>query len=63
MSTVKNRALFETVPVPKAVSVMAIPTIIGRTNNPFMVGAASLILSFIVHLRFQKSHRFREASV
>lgn len=52
--------LFESMPVPKAVSTMAIPTIIGqlivliysmadtffigRTNNPYMVAAASLIL-------------------
>lgn len=55
-----NKILFETMPVPKAVSKMAIPTIvgqlivliysmadtffIGRTNNPYMVAAASLIL-------------------
>lgn len=55
-----NKELFENMPVPKAVSRMAIPTIIGqlivliysmadtffigRTNNPQMVAAASLIL-------------------
>ena len=55
-----NKDLFENMPVPKAVSRMAIPTIIGqlivliysmadtffvgRTNNPYMVAAASLIL-------------------
>ncbi|MCQ2425703.1 MAG: MATE family efflux transporter [Lachnospiraceae bacterium] len=58
--TVKNKALFETVSVPAAVSKMAIPTIIGqlivliynladtffigRTANHFMVAGASLIL-------------------
>lgn len=56
----KNKYLFETMPVAKAVKTMAIPTIIGqlivliynmadtffigRTNNPYMVAAASLIL-------------------
>lgn len=56
----QNRYLFEKMPVPKAVCTMAIPTIlgqmivliynmadtffIGRTNNPYMVAAASLIL-------------------
>lgn len=55
-----NRELFERTPVPKAVSTMVVPTIIGqlivliynmadtffigRTNDPFMVAAASLIL-------------------
>ncbi len=55
-----NRELFEEMPVPKAVMTMAVPTIvaqliiliynmadtffIGRTNNPFMVAGASLIL-------------------
>lgn len=58
--TVKNRDLFENMPVAKAVRTMAIPTIIGqliiliynmadtffigRTNNPYMVAGASLIL-------------------
>ncbi len=56
----KNRELFEDAPVPKAVMTMAVPTIvaqliiliynmadtffIGRTNNPYMVAGASLIL-------------------
>ncbi len=56
----KNRALFETAPIPKAVGAMALPTVIGqlivlaynmadtyfigRTNDPFMVAGASLIL-------------------
>ncbi len=56
----KNRAIFESVPVPEAVRTMALPTIIsqlivlvynmadtfylGRTNNPFMVAGVSLIL-------------------
>lgn len=56
----KNRELFEHTPVARAVSKMAIPAIIGqliiliynmadtffigRTNNPFMVASASLIL-------------------
>ena len=60
MNEVKNRELFENMPVARAVSKMAIPTIIGqliiliynmadtffigRTNNPFMVASASLIL-------------------
>ena len=56
----ENRHLFEEMPVPKAVMTMAVPTIvaqliilvynmadtffIGRTDNPFMVAGASLIL-------------------
>lgn len=60
MDSVKNRDLFENVPVARAVRTMAIPTVIGqlivliynmadtffigRTNNPFMVAGASLIL-------------------
>lgn len=60
MSENKNRELFEHTPVARAVSKMAIPAIIGqliiliynmadtffigRTNNPFMVASASLIL-------------------
>lgn len=60
MNTEKNRELFETMPVAKAVRTMAVPTVIGqliiliynmadtffigRTNNPYMVAAASLIL-------------------
>ena len=60
MDTTKNRALFEEYPVAKAVRTMAVPTVIGqlivliynladtffigRTNNPYMVAAASLIL-------------------
>ena len=60
MENLKNRDLFETMPVAKAVRTMAVPTIIGqliiliynmadtffigRTNNPYMVAAASLIL-------------------
>lgn len=56
----ENRLLFEEMPVPKAVMTMAVPTIIaqliiliynmadtffiGRTNDPFMVAGASLIL-------------------
>ena len=55
-----NQLLFEQMPVPKAVMTMAVPTIvaqliilvynmadtffIGRTDNPFMVAGASLIL-------------------
>lgn len=57
---IKNKELFETMPVPKAVMTMAIPTImgqlivliynmadtffVGRTGNPFMVAGASLML-------------------
>lgn len=60
MVSTKNTELFETMPVPKALSTMAIPTIVGqliilfynmadtffvgRTNNPYMVAAASLVL-------------------
>ena len=60
MNQAKNRELFEEMPVARAVRTMAIPTIIGqlivliynmadtffigRTNNPFMVAGASLIL-------------------
>lgn len=55
-----NREVFETMPIPRALATLAIPTIIGqlvvlvynladtfyigRTNNPYMVGGASLIL-------------------
>ena len=57
----KKTALFETVAVPKALFTMAVPTIvsqlitliynmadtwfIGRTNNPYMVAASSLVLT------------------
>lgn len=60
MNANKNTALFETMPVPEAVRTMAVPAVIGqliiliynmadtffigRTNNPDMVAAASLIL-------------------
>ncbi len=60
MSSTKNKDLFENMPVAKAVRTMAIPTVIGqlivliynmadtffigRTNNPYMVAGASLIL-------------------
>ena len=60
MENSQNKELFESMPVPEAVSTMAIPTIvgqlivliysiadtffIGQTNNPCMVAAASLIL-------------------
>lgn len=60
MSSVKNTELFETTPVPKALRTMMLPTImgqliiliynmadtffIGRTDNPYMVAAASLVL-------------------
>lgn len=62
----ENKALFETMPVPRALAKMAVPTIIsqlitmiynladtyfiGRTNNPYMVAAASLsyVLFFIL---------------
>ena len=60
MNKVKNKDLFENMPVAKAVRTMAVPTIIGqliiliynmadtffigRTDNPYMVAAASLIL-------------------
>ena len=60
MNELKNRELFESMPVAQAVGTMAIPTVIGqliiliynmadtffigRTNDPFMVASASLIL-------------------
>ena len=60
MNNDKTKDLFESMPVPKAVRIMAVPTIIGqliiliynmadtffigRTNDPYMVAAASLIL-------------------
>lgn len=60
MKPEKNTALFESMPVPKAVRTMAVPAVIGqliiliynmadtffigRTNDPYMVAAASLIL-------------------
>jgi len=56
-----KRELFETMPVPAALFRMAVPTIIsqlitlfynmadtwfiGRTNNPYMVAASSLVLT------------------
>lgn len=56
----KNKEIFENVPIPKALAILAVPTIIGqlvvlvysladtfyigRTNNPLMVAGASLIL-------------------
>lgn len=60
MSERNNREVFETMPIPRALATLAIPTIIGqlvvliysladtfyigRTNNPLMVAGASLIL-------------------
>ena len=60
MEQEKNKAIFESIPVPEAVRIMALPTIIsqlivlvynmadtfylGRTNNPYMVAGVSLIL-------------------
>ena len=60
MEQEKNKAIFESMPVPEAVRIMALPTIIsqlivlvynmadtfylGRTNNPYMVAGVSLIL-------------------
>ena len=61
MSVQGRTELFETAPVPKALAVMALPTImsqlvtliyniadtwfIGRTKNPYMVAASSLVLT------------------
>ena len=61
MSAQSRTELFETAPVPKALAVMALPTImsqlvtliyniadtwfIGRTQNPYMVAASSLVLT------------------
>lgn len=60
MQETKNKEIFETIPIPRALATLAIPTIIGqlvvliysladtfyigRTNNPLMVAGASLIL-------------------
>lgn len=60
MPKTKSNDIFETLPVPKALREMAVPTIfsqiiiliynladtffVGRTNNPYMVAGASLIL-------------------
>ena len=60
MASVSSKEIFETLPVPRAVREMAMPAIfgqiivliynmadtfyVGRTNNPYMVAAASLIL-------------------
>lgn len=60
MPKTKSKHIFETLPVPKALREMAVPTIfsqiiiliynladtffVGRTNNPYMVAGASLIL-------------------
>ena len=60
MEKTNSREIFETLPVPKAVKEMALPTIfsqiivliynmadtlyLGRTNNPYMVAGASLLL-------------------
>jgi len=62
MAVNDKRSLFETEAVPKALLTMALPTIvsqlialiynmadtwfIGRTNNPYMVAASSLVLTF-----------------
>ena len=62
MSKVSSIEIFEKLPVPKAVRIMAVPTIIsqlivliynmadtffiGRTNDPYMVAWVSLILPF-----------------
>ena len=62
MAKVSNIEIFEELPVPRAVRIMAVPTIIsqlivliynmsdtffiGRTNDPYMVAGASLILPF-----------------
>ncbi len=59
-ATLNNKEVFESMPVPRALATMAIPTIIGqlivliynmadvyfigRVNDPYMVGGASLIL-------------------
>ena len=60
MAKIDSKEIFETLPVPKAVKAMALPTIfgqiviliynmadtffVGRTNDPYMVAATSLIL-------------------
>ena len=60
MKQTANIDVFEKLPVPRAMMVMAVPTIIsqivtliynladtwfiGRTNNPYMVAACSLVL-------------------
>lgn len=62
--TVKNRDLFENMPVAKAVRTMAIPTIIGQLiiliynmADTFSLMAADILtvtLSLLVHRRFVK---------
>jgi len=63
-ATAKTNVLFETMPVPKALFQMAIPTImsqlitviynvadtwfIGQTDNPYMVAASSLVLTIFL---------------
>lgn len=73
MKAANNQDIFERMPVPQAVRTMAIPTIIGqlivlfynmadtffvgRTNNPFMVAGASLILPvFNIPMLFLLNH-------
>ena len=61
MAAIDKTELFESAPVPRAMMTMAVPTIIsqlialvynmadtwfiGRTNNPYMVAASSLVLT------------------
>ena len=61
-----KKAVFETMPVPKALTIMALPTVIsqvivlaynisdtwfiGRTDNPYMIGAASLVLALFLSM-------------
>ena len=64
--TKEKTAVFETMRVPKALAVMALPTVlsqlivllynladtwfIGRTNNPYMIGAASLVMALFLSM-------------
>lgn len=61
-----KKYVFETMPVPKALTIMALPTVIsqvivlayniadtwfiGRTDNPYMIGAASLVLALFLSM-------------
>lgn len=42
----KNKEIFESVPIPKALAILAIPTIIGQLV---------VLVSFYVYRRFEKS--------
>ena len=45
MNKYSKKELFESVPVPKALASMAIPTIISRTGNSYMVAAVTVVFT------------------